>query len=173
MNRGYTREHYLDMIERARRIVPGIEIASDFIVGFPGETDDEFQQTVDLVRTARFNQCFIFKYSPRPYTRAAQLNDDVFVDVKKRRNNELLSVQEEVSAERNWHTHGHILEILVEGTSKSDPSKLTGRTRGYDIVVAPGPHTVEGSIVPVRIVDSTPLTLFGEIQQLDQLSAAG
>lgn len=163
MNRGYTREQYDDMLERARRGVPGIEIASDFIVGFPGETEEDFRETVDLVRTADFNQCFIFKYSPRPGTRAAEMPDDVPDEVKKRRNNELLAVQEEVSTRRNRNKHGQVLEVLIEGPSKNDASKLAGRSRGYDIVIAEGPASLAGGTVPVRITDSTPLTLFGEI----------
>lgn len=163
MHRGYTRRQYDDMLERARRIVPDIEIASDFIVGFPGETEQDFEQTVQLVRSAGFNQCFIFKYSPRKGTRAAELIDDVPEEAKKRRNNELLAVQEEVSARRNRAKHGRILGVLVDGPSKSDPSKLAGRSPGYDIVVTEGPETLVGSIIDVRITDSTPLTLFGEI----------
>jgi tRNA-2-methylthio-N6-dimethylallyladenosine synthase len=163
MNRGYTREHYDDMLERARRIVPGIEIAGDFIVGFPGETEEDFHETVDLVRTAGFNQCFIFKYSPRPGTRAAELPDDVPDEVKKRRNGELLAVQEEVSARRNRDKHGRVLEVLTEGPSKNDASRLAGRSRGYDIVITKGAASLAGRTVPVRITESTPLTLFGEI----------
>jgi len=163
MNRRYTREQYDDMLDRARRIVPGIEIAGDFIVGFPGETEEDFRRTVDLVRRGQFNQCFIFKYSPRPGTKAAELPDDVPADVKKSRNNELLAVQEEVSRRKNREKHGRALEVLIEGPSKNDPAKLSGRSRGYDIVVVEGPTSLAGSIVPVRITDSTPLTLFGEI----------
>jgi len=163
MNRRYTREHYLDMAGRARRIVPGIEIASDFIVGFPTETQDDFQQTVGLVKEAGFNQCFIFKYSPRPGTKAAEMADDVPHDVKKRRNNDLLAVQEEVSICRNRQKHGRVMEVLIEGPSKNDPARLTGRTGGNDIVAAAGPPSLAGSIVQVRITGSTPLTLLGEI----------
>ena len=163
MNRRYTREHYLGMIERARRIVPGIEIASDFIVGFPGETEDDFQQTADLVRRAEFNQCFIFKYSPRPGTKAAEMPDDVPEAVKKRRNNELLAVQGEISTRRNTQKVGRVMAVLVEGPSKTDACKLSGRTGGNDIAVFAGPASLVGTIVNVRITGSTPLTLFGEI----------
>jgi len=161
MNRRYTREHYLDMIDRARRIVPGIEIASDFIVGFPTENDEEFMETVDLVRRAEFNQCFIFKYSPRPGTKAAEMRDDVPEGVKKQRNAELLTVQEEVSTRRNREKLGRLMPVLVEGPSKNDPGKLASRTGGNDIVVFAGPESMAGSIVNVRITGSTALTLFG------------
>jgi len=161
MNRRYTREHYLDMIGRARRMVPGIEIASDFIVGFPTETEDEFMESVDLVRRVEFNQCFIFKYSPRPGTKAADIPDDVPEDVKKRRNTELLAVQEVVSTRRNRQKQGRIMDVLVEGASKNDPGKLAGRTDGNDILVFEGPESLAGTIVNVRITGSTALTLFG------------
>jgi len=162
MNRRYTREHYLDMLDRARRIVPDIEIASDFIVGFPGETEEDFRQTIDLVRKADFGQCYIFKYSPRTGSKAVEFADDVPDEIKKRRNNELLAVQEEISAGRNREKHGKVLEVLVDGSSKNDPGKLAGRSRGNDIVVFDGPQSLIGSITPVHITDSTPLTLFGK-----------
>lgn len=164
MNRGYARDGYLAMVERARRLVPGIEIASDFIVGFPGETEEDFAQTLSLVEQAGFNQAFIFKYSPRPGTRAAELPDDVPDGVKRRRNSELLAAQEAVSTRRNREKHGRVLDVLIEGPSKNDPSRLCGRSPGNDIVVADGPESLAGSIVPVRITSSTPLTLFGEIE---------
>jgi len=167
MNRRYTSEQYDGMLDRARRIVPGIEIASDFIVGFPGETEEDFRQTVELVRTAEFNQCFIFKYSPRSGTKAAEMPDDVPAEVKKRRNAELLAVQEEVSTRRNRDKHGRTLEVLFEGPSKNDASKLSGRSRGYDIVIVEGPASLAGGIAPVCVTDSTPLTLFGEIVMED------
>ena len=170
MNRRYTRDQYLGMVERAREIVPGIEIASDFIVGFPGETEEDFQQTVDLVRRAEFNQSYIFKYSPRSGTRAAAMPDDVPDAVKKRRNSELLAVQAEVSAKRNRAMHGRALDVLIEGPSKSDAGRLSGRSRGNDIVVArcasaEDASELTGRIVPVRITNSTALTLFGEIEE--------
>ena len=162
MNRRYTREDYLDMVDRARRIVPGVEIASDFIVGFPTETEGEFRETANVVRRAEFNQCFIFKYSPRPGTKAADMADDVPDAVKKRRNTELLAVQEEVSVRRNREKQGRVFDVLVEGVSKNDPRKLSGRTGGNDIVVFEGPESLAGRIVSVRITNSTALTLFGE-----------
>ena len=161
MNRKYTREHYLGLIARARELVPGIEVASDFIVGFPGETDGEYAQTVDLVERAGFLNCFIFKYSPREGTAAAALDDDVPWAVKQERNRHLLGVQEAVMGRRQAAMAGHRVEVLVEGVSKRDATKLTGRTPGNRIVVFPGDAALTGELVAVEIVDSTPLTLFG------------
>ncbi len=165
MNRGYTAERYLEIVAAAREIVPGIEIASDFIVGFPGETDEDFEATASLVRACRFNQAFIFKYSQRDGTRAARMTDDVPLAVKEERNQRLLAIQEAVSREANAAKVGRVFEVMVEGPSKRDPSRLTGRTRGNDIVVFTHPGTpMPGELVRVRITGSTPLTLFGEIE---------
>ena len=152
MNRRYTAERYREIVASAREIVPGVEIASDFIVGFPGETDEDFAATVSLVRDCRFNQAFIFKYSPRDGTRAARMDDDVPTHVKQERNRALLAVQEEVSRARNKAREGRTFEVLVEGPSKRDPARLTGRTRGYDIVVFPDPSATPppGRCPPVR-----------------------
>ena len=119
MNRGYTAQQYRDFVGRARAMMPDVSIASDFIVGFPTETDEEFQQTVDLVRECRFKNSFIFKYSPRPGTTAIdRFADDVPEDVKRRRNNELLAVQQQVSADSNRELIGKTLEVMIEGESK-------------------------------------------------------
>jgi tRNA-2-methylthio-N6-dimethylallyladenosine synthase len=166
MNRGYTAERYREIVAAARAIVPDIELAGDFIVGFPGETDADFEQTADLLRFARYNQAFIFKYSPREGTRAAErLTDDVPQEVKAQRNQTLLAIQQEVSSELQQSKRGRTLEVIVEGRSKRDADRLTGRTRGNDIVVFPKPSDLAiepGTLAQVRITDSTPLTLFGE-----------
>src|SRR5205823_8224202 len=108
-----------DFVARARQSMPDVSIASDFIVGFPTETDVEFEQTVEMVRRCRFKNSFIFKYSPRPGTVAIdRFADDVPEDVKRRRNNELLAVQQEVSAANNREMVGKTVEVLVEGESK-------------------------------------------------------
>jgi tRNA-2-methylthio-N6-dimethylallyladenosine synthase len=119
MNRGYTAGQYREFIGRARAMMPDISIASDFIVGFPTETEEEFQQTKDLVRECRFKNSFIFKYSPRPGTTAIQrFQDDIPEPVKKRRNNELLAVQQEVCNDNNRQMIGRTVQVLVEGQSK-------------------------------------------------------
>jgi len=165
MNRRYTREHYLERIARLRELVPGVEVASDFIVGFPGETDAEFEETADLVRQVEFQNCFIFKYSPRAGTRAAELPDDVPWRVKQERNRRLLAIQEAIMRRRNAAMVGRTVEVLVEGASHRDPAHLTGRTSANHIVVFPGDPALAGQISPVRLVASTPLTLFGTLVQ--------
>ena len=119
MKRMYTVEFYREMMARCREIVPDVAISSDFIVGFSGETEESFEKTCDLVREARFKNSFIFKYSPRPGTKAFELYpDDVPEEVKKRRNNELLDLQTEISEEDNAEQIGRTVEVLVEGPSK-------------------------------------------------------
>jgi tRNA-2-methylthio-N6-dimethylallyladenosine synthase len=168
MNRRYTRDDYLRKVARAKRLDPPLAIASDFIVGFPGETDTDFQRTADLMRQAAFQNRFIFKYSPRPGTRAADLEDDVPTSVKKERNQVLLGIQEDVNRRRNTSMIGQGVEILVEGPSKNDSSRLTGRTRRNDIVVFEGPPECTGRLVEVRIEDCTPLTLSGALCRKEQ-----
>ncbi|MCA9067203.1 MAG: radical SAM protein, partial [Planctomycetaceae bacterium] len=160
MKRGYTVEQYREMFQRIRETVPNCAVSSDFIVGFCGESEDSFQKSMDLVRECRFKNSFIFKYSPRPGTRADDLHaDDIPEDVKRRRNNEMLDLQNEISEEDNVTFIGSQQEILVEGLSKTaqkqaerqsadhdhdhdrdphGPVQLTGRTRCDRIVVFEG-----------------------------------
>lgn len=173
MNRHYTAEHYLDMLEKARAIVPDIALAGDFIVGFPDETEDDFQATADLVRKARYKNCFVFKYSPRPGTTAdRRLADTISDEVKQRRNVELLAVQEQISDELSRDFLGVDVTVLVEGLSKKshvnstdgeDRPQLMGRTSTDHIVVFNGPALLAGRFAQVRITKTSPLTLFGEL----------
>ncbi|NOZ22946.1 MAG: tRNA (N6-isopentenyl adenosine(37)-C2)-methylthiotransferase MiaB [Planctomycetes bacterium] len=163
MKRRYTAERYREIIAKAREWIPEVTFASDFIVGFPGETEEDFQDTVRLVRDCRFQNSFIFKYSPRPGTAAAELPDDVPMKVKKARNQELLRTQEEVSRELNDAMIGREIEVLVEGPSKSDKTRLVGRTRRNHIVVFTGLEDLTGTLRTIRITDATPLTLFGDL----------
>lgn len=173
MNRHYTVEQYLDLLARARQLVPEIAIAGDFIVGFPGETDEDFQATVDLVRRARYRNCFIFKYSPRPGTTAEKRHDDSVPDeVKQRRNAELLAVQETISDQLSGEFLGQTVKVLVEGLSKKahvnpinaeNHPQLVGRTATDFIVVFNGSPSLAGRFVDVRITATSPLTLFGHL----------
>ncbi len=173
MGRGYTRAQYLRLVERARELVPELTLASDFIVGFPGETGSDFARTAALIREVGFKNSFIFKYSPRPGTKAAQLPDDVPQEEKRRRNRELLEVQAEVSLALNRGLVGRTLSVLVEGPSKRDPARLAGRSRGNHIVCFPGPAELVGREVDVRIHEATALTLFGEpVEKTEQPEAA-
>ncbi|MCB7129951.1 MAG: tRNA (N6-isopentenyl adenosine(37)-C2)-methylthiotransferase MiaB [Candidatus Brocadiales bacterium] len=163
MQRGHTAEYYVKLIEEARRLMPDVTIASDFIVGFPGETTADFEDTVRLMNTVRFRNSFIFKYSPRPGTPAASLPDDVPLEVKKQRNQILLKLQSEISLEENRRMAGKVVEVLVEGPSKSDERRLVGRTPQNDIVVFEGPLDLRGETVSVEVYDATALTLFGRL----------
>ena len=173
MNRYYTSSEYLDLLERAKSIVPGIAVAGDFIVGFPSETEDDFQQTVELVNKARYKNCFVFKYSPRPGTKAEKIiEDNIPDDIKKKRNVELLSVQEEISGELSGEFLGKKVKVLVEGLSKKphlnksehgNNPQLIGRTGEDCIVVFNGPETLAGGFAEVEIIKTSPLTLFGEL----------
>ncbi len=169
MNRRYTRSEYDDLIAAARQTVPGVAIVGDFIVGFPGETEEDFNASADLVRKSRYRNSYIFKYSPRPGTAAERLKDDVDEQTKRRRNRELLAVQEEVSLADNRAIIGQIVEILVEGPSPradkqpNSQKQLVGRTRTDHIVVFDGAENLAGQYLNVKIIDATALTLFGEL----------
>lgn len=167
MNRHYTAAEYRDLTARIYEAIPGAAITSDFIVGFCGETEDEFQETVRLVRETKFKNSFIFKYSERSGTRSAELfEDDVPDEVKRRRNNELLAVQNEVCTEAHRSLIGSSVEILVDGRG-TKPGQLSGRTPCDRIVVFDGPDGLIGSFQMMEIVGSTPFTLFGKIKQKD------
>ncbi|HEY8666845.1 MAG TPA: radical SAM protein, partial [Tepidisphaeraceae bacterium] len=189
MNRGYTSGQYIDLIDRARAMMPDICIASDFIVGFPTETEEEFQQTVELLKYCRFKNSFIFKYSPRPGTVAIErFSDDVPEDVKRRRNNELLAVQQEVGEANNREMIGRTVEVMVEGESKlgggravaaaagavelgwerrgqaaAKRTQLVGRTRGDQVVCFDGELSIKGELVEVEIIAAKNLTLFARL----------
>jgi tRNA-2-methylthio-N6-dimethylallyladenosine synthase len=173
MNRHYTAGWYLELLDRARAIVPGIAIAGDFIVGFPGETEEDFAATVELVKKARYRNCFIFKYSPRPDTTAdKKLQDNVPAEIKQRRNIELLAVQEKISNELSREFLGKQVKVLVEGLSKKSHRnsgdgaarpQLMGRTADDWIVVFDGPESLAGEFAKVKITRVSPLTLFGQL----------
>ena len=173
MNRKYTAAKYLELLEKVRNIVPAIALAGDFMVGFPGETEKDFLDTVTLVQKARYKNCFIFKYSPRPGTSAEEkLQDYIPQEVKKRRNNELLAVQEKISRELSRDFSGRTVEVLVEGLSKKphlntkngeNRPQLVGRTATDWIVVFNGPIDLAGEFANVKITRTSPLTLFGEL----------
>jgi tRNA-2-methylthio-N6-dimethylallyladenosine synthase len=184
MKRGYTVEQYRDMLAMIREMIPDASVTSDFIVGFCGETGEDFQQSVEQVRDCRFKNSFIFKYSERPGTKGAQLYaDDVLEDVKRRRNNELLAIQNAISEEDNQPFIGRTVEVLVEGPSKaarkqhdhdhdhdgdascdgSEPLQLTGRTNCDRIVVFDGNPRQIGQLLPISIYDANAFTLFGAV----------
>lgn len=163
MNRGYTAEHYLTLVKKIRAQVPEIALTTDLIVGFPGETEEEFSETLDLVRRIGFDAAFTFVYSPRPGTPAAELPGQVEPEVKRDRITRLIALQEECSAERNRALAGRRVEVLVEGPSKTDPAVLSGRTRTNKLVHFPGAPELAGTLVWVEIDDTHPWTLYGKV----------
>jgi tRNA-2-methylthio-N6-dimethylallyladenosine synthase len=173
MNRGYTAKEYIHLMDTARTIVPDIAIAGDFIVGFPGETDEDFQQTVELVQRVRYKNAFVFKYSPRPGTHSEKkLQDSIPAEIKQQRNAELLEVISEIAEEDNKRFLSQTLEVLVEGPSKKphlnkaesqNHPQLIGRTAGDYIVVFNGPESLTGKFANVKITKTAPLTLFAEL----------
>jgi tRNA-2-methylthio-N6-dimethylallyladenosine synthase len=178
MKRLYTVEFYRDMLHRCRERVPGVAVSSDFIVGFCGESEESFERTCDLVREGGFKNSFIFKYSPRPGTKADELfADDVPEEVKKRRNNDLLAIQNAVSVADHHRRIGQTVEVLVEGLSKtalkhdsgSGPKQLTGRTMTDHIVVFEGNERLIGRTVQVRVEEATAFTLFGSVVTGEQI----
>ena len=163
MNRKYTREDYLQKIDAIRRIIPGCGITTDIFVGYHDETEEDFQQTLSLVREVGFDSAFMFKYSERPGTFAARhLPDNVPEEEKIRRLNELIALQTEISAQRNKLDEGHEFEVLVEGFSKRSREQLCGRTEQNKMVVFDKAGHHIGERVRVRITGSTSATLFGE-----------
>ncbi|HQA07199.1 MAG TPA: tRNA (N6-isopentenyl adenosine(37)-C2)-methylthiotransferase MiaB [Syntrophomonadaceae bacterium] len=167
MNRGYTREHYLELTNRMRERIPGVAITSDLIVGFPGEEEDDFADTLDMVEKVRFDAAFTFMYSPRRGTRAAEYTDQVPLEVKKARLSQLNLIQYRIAREINQALEGKIEEVLVEGPSKTDKTKLTSRTRTNRVVIITGSEDLVGKIIPVRITKGNSFSLFGEVLPTD------
>jgi tRNA-2-methylthio-N6-dimethylallyladenosine synthase len=162
MRRGYTSETYLRLVERLRQARPGIAITTDIIVGFPGETDEDYKETRILADTVGFDNAFVFRYSPRRDTPAAAMEQQVAAEVKEFRNQDLLAViNRHARAKLDAHV-GQRVQILCEGPSKNNPNRLTGRTRTNKIVVFEGAPRHVGQIFDVRIASASPSTLYGD-----------
>jgi tRNA-2-methylthio-N6-dimethylallyladenosine synthase len=162
MNRGYTRERYLELIAELRETVPGLALSTDLIVGFPGETDADFEDTVDMVERVGYDNVFAFRYSRRPGTPAAGMADQVPDAVKAWRNTRLLEVAAREAAEKSRVLEGRSLEILVDGVSRKAAGELTGRTRCNRVVNFDGQGRVSiGEVVHVRITQALPHSLRG------------
>jgi tRNA-2-methylthio-N6-dimethylallyladenosine synthase len=172
MGRQYTIDHYQERLARIREAVPGITISTDVIVGFCGETEAQFEATLALLEAVRYDQVFAAAYSERPGTPATRLPDDVPADVKRRRLNELLALQESIGLERNQAWLGRDVEVLVDtvvppkghehdALAAVDGPSLTGRTRGNKLVHLTGDPTLVGRLVTVRIDHAGPYALRG------------
>jgi tRNA-2-methylthio-N6-dimethylallyladenosine synthase len=161
MNRGYTREHYREKVAALKRACPGLALTTDLIVGFPGETEADFRQTLDLMAEAGFDQAFSFKYSPRPQTPAATFADQVPEEVKAERLVRLQTLQNKLTQEAHARLLGQEQEVLVEGRSKRSPQEWCGRLRTNQVVNFIGPRELVGRLARVAITEAHPHSLKG------------
>jgi tRNA-2-methylthio-N6-dimethylallyladenosine synthase len=161
MHRAYTVERYVDLVRRIRQARPGISLTTDIIVGFPGESEDDYTQTRDLVEQIQFDNAFVFRYSPRRNTPAAEMPDQVDERIKRERNHDLLEVVNESARRANERLVGRDLEILCEGPSKTNPARLMGRTRTNKIAIFAGGDELVGELVDVQIERATGFSLYG------------
>ena len=173
MKRKHTVLEYRDIVRRLREARPDISLSSDFIVGFPGETEEDFEQTLDLIREVGFDQSFSFVYSARPGTPAAELPDDVPLEVKKARLHRLQQMINDQAARISAAMLGTVQRILVEGSSRRDPDRLAGRTENNRIVNFTGPASLVGRFADVRITEALPHSLRGELVEAEPLAATG
>lgn len=162
MHRGYTRERYLDIIRKLREVKPEIGLRTDIIVGFPGETEDDFQQTLSLCAEVEFDNAFLFKYSPRKGTPAASLPDQLPQEVIEERHARILALVNEIGARRYDAFVGRRVEILVEGPSRKNSARMMGRTRCNRIVVFDGTDRHRGERMNLDIVKAGSFTLYGD-----------
>jgi tRNA-2-methylthio-N6-dimethylallyladenosine synthase len=162
MNRGYTREWFLQIIDKLRAARTDMAISTDVIAGFPGETEDDFEQTASLMREVEFDQAYIFKYSKRRDTPAAEMSEQLSEDEKERRNQVLLEILNTRMARKNQELVGRTVEILVEGRSEKAAKRMFGRTRTNRIVFIDGDDRHKGELLPVRIERATTITLYGD-----------
>ena len=161
MHRTYTAAKYVDLVHRIRQARDGIAITTDIIVGFPGETEDDYKQTRDLVEQIQFDNAFIFRYSPRGDTPAAEMPEQIEERVKEERNQDLLRVVNESARRAGERLIGREMEVLCEGLSKTNPARLMGRTRTNKIVVFEGDEKLAGEIVDIRIQRANGFSLYG------------
>lgn len=162
MNRRYTRERYLELVSALKKAIPGIAVTTDLMVGFPGETEKDFQLTLDLVSEARFDQAFTFIYSPRPGTRAAEMKEKLPAAEKRERLQRLARRQNEISLEINRALVGKTVDLLVEGRSKNNPGMQSGRTRTNKLVHFAAEEELTGKLVEAEITGAYTWYLIGE-----------
>ncbi|WP_407930495.1 tRNA (N6-isopentenyl adenosine(37)-C2)-methylthiotransferase MiaB, partial [Ignavibacterium album] len=163
MNRTYTIEHYLNLIEKAKKIIPGVSFSTDIIAGFPTETWEDHLATLDVMRQVRYDGAYMFKYSPREGTKAYKMDDDVPEEVKTKRLQEIIDLQQQISYEINQSLIGKEEIVLVEGFSRKSDEFLSGRTDTNKVTIIPAqPDIKPGDYVRVRINKATSATLFGE-----------
>ena len=163
MNRKYTREDYLKLIEKLRKTVPDITLSTDIIVGFPGETNEDFDETLSIVKEVEYDSAFTFIYSIRKGTPAEKFEDQIEESEKHRRFDLLVDAVNEISEKKNKAYQDRVEKVLVDGVSKNDKSTLTGRTDGFKLVNFAGKKELIGSLVDVKITDAKTFSLFGEV----------
>ena len=163
MNRQYTREDYLKLIEKLRKTVPDITLSTDIIVGFPGETNEDFEETLSIVKEVEYDSAFTFIYSIRKGTPAEKFEDQIEESEKHRRFDLLVNAVNEISEKKNKAYQDRVEKVLVDGVSKNDKSTLTGRTDGFKLVNFAGKKELIGSLVDVKITDAKTFSLFGEV----------
>ena len=163
MNRGYSREDYIKLVKMIRKEIDNPSITTDFIVGFPGETDEDFKETINLVKEIKFDMAYTFAYSPRKNTRAAEMDEQIDEDIKDKRLKKLMNIQNEISYENNKKYVGKTVEVLVEGESKNNPETFMGRSRRNKLIIFPRQEGIIGKIVDVKINQVKSWTLYGEI----------
>ncbi|BFK81444.1 tRNA (N6-isopentenyl adenosine(37)-C2)-methylthiotransferase MiaB [Clostridium baratii] len=163
MNRHYDRERYMYLINKIKKEIPNVAITTDIIVGFPGETDEDFNDTLSLVKEVSYDSAFTFIYSRRNHTPADKMENQVPDEVKHERFNKLVAAVNEGVIKNNKKYEGQIVEVLVEGTSKNDETKLSGRTRNGKLVNFEGDKSLIGTLVNTKIVRAQPFSLIGEV----------
>ena len=161
MHRAYTAEKYIDLVHRIRHAREGVAITTDIIVGFPGETEEDYEKTRDLVEEIQFDNAFVFRYSPRRDTPAAEMPDQIDERIKEQRNQDLLRVVNESTRRSGERLVGRAVEVLCEGPSKTNPTRLAGRTRTNKIVVFEGGEKLIGEIVDVQVQRTNGFSLYG------------
>lgn len=163
MNRGYTKEQYIALAEKIKEKIPGVALTADIIVGFPGESEEDFLDTLDVVKRIQFENSFMFMYSIRQGTKAADMKEQIDLEIKKERLQRLIEIQNSCSLAESETYRGKTVRILVEGESKKNKDVLTGRTSTNKIVLFKGDKTLEGTFANVKINDCKTWTLYGEI----------
>jgi len=163
MNRVYTREQYLELVKKLRNVCPDIGISTDLIVGFPGETDLDFEDTLDLVKQVRYDSAFTFIYSVRKGTPAETMENHVPQEVQHQRFDRLMNALHEIQEEQSREYQDKIIDVLVEGPSKTNEEVLTGRDEKNKTVDFKGEPSLIGQIVPVRITKAQTFSLYGEL----------
>jgi tRNA-2-methylthio-N6-dimethylallyladenosine synthase len=167
MGRIYTRKHYLRAVDYIHKRLPYVVISTDLIVGYPTETEQEFQQTLEVVRQVQYDFAFMFRYSPRPGTIAAKLSDDVPEEIKLDRLSRLIALQQSIGYERNQREVGRVAWSLIEGVSRRDATTLRGRTEGNKTVLIASDRVRPGEVVPVLVTAADAFTLHGEIANVN------